>query len=123
MKNNYSVEERNRIVEEHLWCVDTVISRNERKIRSAQLESDDVRQELCIRLIRAAAKYAKAFGDLRDFIFAELEQEMRLQLSKQDTHGLTGALAVGGGIEVVPLSYARRTAACDEYDDIERLAA
>ena len=123
MKNNYSVEERNRIVEEHLWCVDTVISRNERKIRSAQLESDDVRQELCIRLIRAAAKYAKSFGDLRDFIFAELEQEMRLQLAMHDTHGLTGASAVGGRIEVVPLSYARRTAACDEYDDIESLAA
>ena len=28
MKNNYSITERNRIVEEHLYCIDRIIRRN-----------------------------------------------------------------------------------------------
>ena len=30
MHNNYSIAERNKIVEEHLWCIDTVM-KQERK--------------------------------------------------------------------------------------------
>ncbi len=42
MKNNYSIAERNRIVEEHLPCIDQVIRRNRTLIRTAHLDRDDV---------------------------------------------------------------------------------
>lgn len=42
MKNNYSLAERNRIVEEYLPYVDQVIRRNKALIRAARLEYDDV---------------------------------------------------------------------------------
>ena len=56
MKNNYSVEERNRIVEEHLWCVKSVVNKYRAKIKAAGMEVEDIRQELSIRLIRAVEK-------------------------------------------------------------------
>ena len=36
MKNNYSIAERNRIVEEHLWCIDRVIRKNRSLMRAAR---------------------------------------------------------------------------------------
>ena len=42
MKNNYSIAERNRIVEEHLWCIDRVIRKNRSLMRAARLDYDDV---------------------------------------------------------------------------------
>ena len=44
MKNNYSIAERNRIVEEHLYCIDRVIRQNYTLIRAAHLDRDDVYQ-------------------------------------------------------------------------------
>lgn len=38
MKNNYSIAERNRIVEEHLWCIDRVIRKNRSLMRAARLD-------------------------------------------------------------------------------------
>ena len=46
MKNNYSLAERNRIVEEYLPYVDQVIRRNRGLMRAARLEYDDVYQQL-----------------------------------------------------------------------------
>ena len=40
MKNNYSLAERNRIVEEDLPSVDQVIRRNNALIRAGRLEYD-----------------------------------------------------------------------------------
>ena len=57
MKNNYSIAERNRIVEEHLWCIDRVIRKNRSLMRAARLDYDDVYQQLSIRLIRAVAGF------------------------------------------------------------------
>ena len=57
MKNNYSLAERNRIVEEYLPYVDQVIRRNRGLMRAARLEYDDVYQQLSLRLIRAVSTY------------------------------------------------------------------
>ena len=52
MKNNYSIAQRNAIVEDHLWCIDSIIQKNRPLMRAARLEYDDVYQQLAIRLIK-----------------------------------------------------------------------
>lgn len=44
MKNNYSIAQRNAIVEDHLWCIDSIIQKNRPLMRAARLEYDDVYQ-------------------------------------------------------------------------------
>lgn len=53
MNNNYTIAQRNALVEKYLWCIDTVIRKNRPLMRAAQLEYDDVYQQLALRLIRA----------------------------------------------------------------------
>ena len=38
MNNNYTIAQRNALVEKHLWCIDTVIRKNRPLMRAAQLE-------------------------------------------------------------------------------------
>ena len=52
MKNNYSIAERNRIVEENLHWIGKIIQRNAALMRAAHLDYDDVYQDLAIRLIQ-----------------------------------------------------------------------
>ena len=70
MKNNYSLAERNRIVEEYLPYVDQAL------IRAARLEYDDVYQQLSIRLIRAVSTYDPDKGELGAHIWAQLRFEL-----------------------------------------------
>ena len=49
MKNNYSIAQRNAIVEANLWCIDSVIRQNRPLMRAARLEYDDVYQQLALR--------------------------------------------------------------------------
>ena len=37
MKNNYSIAQRNAIVEDHLWCIDSIIQKNRPLMRAARL--------------------------------------------------------------------------------------
>ena len=53
MKNNFTISQRNAIVENHLWCIKAVMKQNRALIRAAKLDTDDVYQELALRLIRA----------------------------------------------------------------------
>ena len=64
MKYNYSIAERNRIVEEHLHCINTVIWQNWSLIQAARLERDDVYQQLALRLIRAVDTFDPEKGEL-----------------------------------------------------------
>ena len=57
MKNNYSIAERNRIVEENLPMIDKVIRRNWSLMIAAHLDYDDVYQDLAIRLIRCVENF------------------------------------------------------------------
>ena len=64
MKNNYSIAQRNAIVEANLWCIDNVIRQNRPLMRAARLEYDDVYQHLALRLIKAVAGYDPEKGRL-----------------------------------------------------------
>ena len=72
MKNNYSIAERNRIVEEHLCCIDTVMRCNHALIRAARLEYDDVYQDLAICLILCVEQFDPEKGSLRRYIRTQL---------------------------------------------------
>lgn len=69
MKNNFTISQRNAIVENHLWCVKAVMKQNHALIRAAKLDADDVYQELALRLIRAVMSYDPEKGDLEQHIF------------------------------------------------------
>ena len=76
MKDNISYELRNRIVEEHLHCINTVIWQNWSLIQAARLERDDVYQQLAIRLIRCVDTYDPSKGPLKKRIYAQLKYEL-----------------------------------------------
>lgn len=76
MKNTYSIAERNRIIEEHLPCIDKTIRRNRALMRGAHLDRDDVYQQLAVRLIRAVDTFDPDKGDLEQHISSQLQYEM-----------------------------------------------
>ena len=90
MKNNYSIEERNHIVEEHLWCIEAVVRHNRKAIRAAGLDEDDASQDLSLRLIHAVGRYEQEEGDLCSYLFMELQDEMIQSLSRERAKGLAG---------------------------------
>ena len=49
-----TIPQRNSLVQEHLWCIDSVIKQNYSLIEAAHLDRDDVYQSLAVRLIRAS---------------------------------------------------------------------
>lgn len=91
MKNTYTIEERNRIVEEHLWCIKAVIKQNRALIEAAHLDRDDVFQDLSIRLIRAVGSYDPDKGTLKQHIFSQLRYELRSCAAPCRTTGITDA--------------------------------
>ena len=76
MKNTYTIEERNRILEEHLWCVKAVMRQNNAVIRAARMDRDDVYQQLCLRLILAAGRYDPEKSELSSYILRQLQYEL-----------------------------------------------
>ena len=101
MKNTYTIEERNRIVEEHLWCIKAVIRQNQGLIRAARLEYDDVYQQLALRLILAVESFDPDKGDLEQHIYAQLQYEMLNCKRPYRLHGITGLPADYRGGKVV----------------------
>ncbi len=91
MGDIYYLSERNRIVEEHLHCIDTVIWQNWSLIKAARLERDDVYQQLAIRLIRCVDTYDPAKGDLKKRIYAQLKYELLNCKEVRRLTGITGA--------------------------------
>lgn len=91
MKNNYSIAQRNAIVEANLWCIDNVIRQNCPLMRAARLEYDDVYQQLALRLIKAVAGYDPEKGRLEQHIFAQLKYELLSCRSAYRLCGMTGA--------------------------------
>ena len=89
MKNNYSIAQRNAIVEKHLWCVNTVIRENRALMQSANLDYDDVYQQLSVRLIYAVAGFDPATGALRQHIFAQLRYELLNCCTPYYRYGMT----------------------------------
>jgi hypothetical protein len=91
MKNNYSISQRNQIVEAHLWCIDAVMKHNVQVIKTARLDRDDVYQQLAVRLIKAVAGYDPDKGKLRQHIFAQLQYELLSCKNIRQLTGFTGA--------------------------------
>lgn len=77
---NLSIDQRNALVEQYLWCIDSVMWQNGSLIRAAHLDREDVYQSLAVRLIRAVELYdpdKKSGGSLKGYIFMSLCYEMR----------------------------------------------
>ena len=91
MKNNFTISQRNAIVENHLWCIKAVMKQNRALIRAAKLDTDDVYQQLALRLIRAVAGFDPQKGTLQQHIFAQLKYELLNCKSAYRLCGLTGA--------------------------------
>ena len=91
MKNNYSIAERNRIVEENLYWIDRIIHRNWALLDAAHLDYDDVYQDLAIRLIRCVESYDPAKGKLDQHIMCQLQYEMLNCKDSRRRYGFTGA--------------------------------
>ena len=90
MKNNYSIAQRNAIVEANLWCIDSVIRQNRPLMGAARLEYDDVYQQLALRLIKAVAGYDPEKGRLEQHIFTQLKYELLSCRSAYRLCGMTG---------------------------------
>ena len=90
MKNNYSLAERNRIVEEYLPYVDQVIRKNRALMKAARLEYDDVYQQLSLRLIKAVNTYDPDKGELGAHIWAQLRFELLSCKKPLRLCGMTG---------------------------------
>ena len=90
MKNNYSIAQRNAIVEANLWCIDSVIRQNRPLMSAARLEYDDVYQQLALRLIKPEAGYDPEKGRLEQHIFAQLKYELLSCRSAYRLCGMTG---------------------------------
>ena len=91
MKNNFTISQRNAIVENHLWCIKAVMKQNRALIRAAKLDTDDVYQQLAIRLIKAVAGYDPDKGNLQQHIFAQLKYELLNCKAAFRLCGMTGA--------------------------------
>ena len=90
MKNNFTISQRNAIVENHLWCIKAVMKQNRALIRAAKLDTDDVYQQLALRLIKAVAGYDPEKGRLEQHIFAQLKYELLSCRSAYRLCGMTG---------------------------------
>ena len=92
MTYDYSIAERNRIVEEYLPCIDETICRNYVLIEAAHLDRDDVYQQLAVRLIYAVMSFDPESGALKQHIMNQLQSEMSNCKDSCGRDGFTGVL-------------------------------
>jgi len=93
MKNNYSIAERNRIVEENLPMIDKVIRHNWALVRAAHLDYNDVYQDLAVRLIRCVETFDPDKGTLCAHIYSQLRYELLNCKAPRKLTGMTGVPA------------------------------
>lgn len=91
MRNNYSIAERNRIVEENLHRIKAAIRRNSQLMKVAHLDYDDVYQQLAIRLIRCVEGFDPEKGTLYQHIDAQLQYELLNCKDSRQRYGFTHA--------------------------------
>lgn len=88
-----SISQRNALVENHLWCIDSVMEQNGPWIKSANLDPDDVYQSLALRLIWAVGLYdpgMKSECSLVEYIFINLRCALRDCYSAWAMYGFLG---------------------------------
>ena len=89
-----TIPQRNSLVQEHLWCIDSVSKQNYSLIKAARLDRDDVFQSLAMRLIRALElddPNNKAGKTLKGYIFMNLRFALRTCSSAQAQYGFRNA--------------------------------
>lgn len=91
MKNTYSIAERNRIVEEYLWCIDAVLDRNARFLRGNRIEREDAYQHLAEQLICLAATLDAGTRSLSHQILEHLSEVLYGYSSAFHLFGITEA--------------------------------
>ena len=94
MKEELSITKRNEIVEQYLWCIDSIIRQNSTMIRAAHLDRDDVYQNLAMRLIRTVELYDPDMVNgqsLSGYIFMSLRYELRTCGGSQARYGFRDA--------------------------------
>ena len=111
MKNNFTISQRNAIVENHLLCIKAVMKQNRALIRAAKLDTDDVYQQLALRLIRAVMSFDPEKGNLEQHIFAQLHFELLNCKHPYRLHGMTGMPAESRGNVISLDAYRMRDAA------------
>ena len=104
MKTNNYIAERNRVVEEHLWCIDAVMASNPKAVRRTRMEREDVYQQLALRLVQAVDRFDPSKAELKTHIFSELKAEL---LSCGMTHGRPAILELDLG-NIIPFETVRR---------------
>ena len=115
MKNGFTITQRNAVVEQHLWCIDTIMAQYAAFMQTEPVDPDDVYQSLAVRLIRAVNSYDPRKGYLKEYILSQLKREMVRIRSTQAVYGLTQAPANIGGT-IVPLTIAaQRESYWDTY--------
>ena len=80
MKNNYSIVQRNALVEDHLWCINSFMEKNRKLVKATGMEHDDVFQQLALRLIKAVAGYDPDKGALQPHLRSVLIRTAQLQV-------------------------------------------
>ena len=106
MKNNFTISQRNAIVENHLWCIKAVMKQNRALIRAAKLDTDDA-----LRLIQAVMSYDPEKGNLEQHIFAQLHFELLNCKRPYRLHGMTGMPTESRGNVISLDAYRMRDAA------------
>ncbi len=87
-----TISQRNALVEEHLWCIDSVIRQNRTLMAASHLNREDVYQSLAVRLVKAVGRYDPAKGcSLKGYIFDQLQYEMLTCNSPQSRYGFRDA--------------------------------
>lgn len=104
MKNTYSILERNRIVEEHLWCIDSVMRKSRADPRCPSGLRGSV-PELALRLIRAVETFDPDKGVLRIHILAQLKYELLSCKTPRRLYGITHAPQTSAGRSSSPLMH------------------
>ena len=91
MKNNYSIAQRNAIVEDHLWCIDSIIQKNRPLMRAARLSMTMCTSSLPFGSSRPLLYYDPDKGNLQQHIFAQLKYELLNCKAAFRLCGMTGA--------------------------------
>lgn len=89
-----TIPQRNSLVQEYLWCIDSVIKQNYSLLKAAHLDRDDVYQSLALRLIRAVELYdpeREGGKTLTGYIFMNLRFALRTCSSSRAQYGFREA--------------------------------
>lgn len=118
MKNNYSIVQRNALVEDHLWCINSFMEKNRKLVKATGMEHDDVFQQLALRLIKAVAGYDPDKGALQQHIFAQFKYEL---LDCKAAHRICGMTHVPGAVSRDHILSLENL--CDHGELVDQLAA